>query len=123
MDRAIAIEELNVVAWLLANAAMVDVSNLRADSLQGARVIAGCDCGCASIDFVRAGEIVDSSIAADALTFWPDGSRGGVILWAGQDRILGIELYDVDPSSSHRFPTVDVLRRWEDFYEEDGSAR
>ncbi len=29
----------------------------------------------------------------------------------------------VDPQSSHRFPTVDVLRRWDDFYAEDGPAR
>jgi hypothetical protein len=56
-------------------------------------------------------------ILAEAFALWPDGAKVGVILWGAEGRLLGIELYELDPGLD-RFPTVQVLRRWEDYFVE-----
>lgn len=118
-DRPISSEELELVRWLLENCAFRDVSSFSARSLEGARVVSGCSCGCSSVDFVQGGGRVGSIILAEAFALWSDGIRAGVVLWARQDTVTGIEVYDMDPDSSHRSLTPDVLRRWEDFYPPD----
>jgi hypothetical protein len=85
--RPISPEELDVVRWLLANGAMKDVSAYHVESLRSARVVPGCACGCASIDF-EPGEpraqpanrpaLRGSNILAEAFALWPDGARAGV---------------------------------------------
>ena len=37
------------------------------------------------------------------------------MLWGNAGRLLGIELYEQDPVAD-RFPTIESLRRWEDYY-------
>jgi hypothetical protein len=49
-------------------------------------VVAACPCGCASIDFVYAGStktagLRSTSIIAEAITRWADGTQAGVMLW------------------------------------------
>jgi len=39
------------------------------------------------------------------------------------DSISGIEVHDLDPDASHRFPTADMLRKWEDFHAVRGDIR
>ena len=118
-DRPISSQELEMVRWLLERCAFRDVSSFSAQSLEGARVVSGCSCGCSSVDFVQDGNWCGSIILAEAFALWPDGIRAGVMLWARAGAITGIEVYDMDPDSSHRSLTPDVLRRWEDFYPPD----
>jgi hypothetical protein len=125
--RPVSPEEIEVVRWLLANGAMRDVSAYQADSLRGAEVVAACPCGCASIDFVVAGAPEEprppraSQIIAEAITRWPDGAQAGVMLWGEPGRVHGIELYELGGDDvAHRSPTVESLRRWEDYYDGDG---
>ena len=118
--RTITPQEIEVVRWLLANGAMKDVSDYHAESLEGCEVVSACPCGCASIDFVYPGATPTAglrypSILAEAITRWPDGNEAGVMLWADPGRLLGIELYEHDPVAD-RFPTIESLRRWEDYY-------
>jgi hypothetical protein len=126
-ERRITTEEIEVVSWLLANASMKDVSEYRVEHLADAHVVSSCRCGCASIDFVfneggagvatgTAG-LRSTAILAEAFAQWPDGARAGVMLWAAEGKLLGIELYDLGSDASRRFPTVEVLRRWEDCFE------
>jgi len=106
---------------------MKDVSEYRAEHLADARVVSSCTCGCASIDFVAnegsegvapgTAGLRSTAIVAEAFTDWPDGARAGVMLWAAEGKLLGVELYDLGSDASRRFPTVDVLRRWEDYFE------
>jgi hypothetical protein len=125
-ERRILPDELAVVRWLLANAANKDVSDYEPEALEGSSVVQGCTCGCASIDFVygepakpedarrvrRANDII-----AEGFALWPDGARAGVMLWGSEGRFLGIELYDLGGGEAmRRFPTLQVLRRWEDYY-------
>jgi hypothetical protein len=118
--RTISAHEIDVVRWLLANGAMKDVSEYHAESLEGCEVVSACPCGCASIDFLFPGStktagLRSTSILAEAITRWPDGTQAGVMLWGNEGRLLGIELYEQDPVAD-RFPTIESLRRWEDYY-------
>ena len=121
-QRKISPEEIEVVRWLLAHGAMKDVSAYRAESLEGCAVVSACPCGCASIDFVYPGSTEtagtrSTSIIAEAIVRWFDGTQAGVMLWGDTGRLLGIELYELGGDDiARRFPTVGSLRRWEDCY-------
>ncbi|HXJ21204.1 MAG TPA: hypothetical protein VMT03_13310 [Polyangia bacterium] len=101
---------------------MKDVSEYNADSLQGCYAVSACPCGCASVDFVYPGStrtagLKATSIIAEAITRWPDGAQAGVMLWGSTGMILGIELYELGGADiARRFPTLESLRRWEDYY-------
>lgn len=120
--RTISPDEIEVVRWLLAHGAMKDVSEYRADSLEGCEVFSACPCGCASIDFVYTGSTKtagqrSTSIIAEAIARWFDGTQAGVMLWGNMGSLLGIELYELGGDDiARRFPTVGALRRWEDYY-------
>jgi hypothetical protein len=124
-ERQITSDELDVVRWLLVNAANKDVSEYSAESLQGAAVVVACPCGCASIDFSFGEDPADvpvdvrraTDIVAEGFALWPDGTRAGVMLWGRRGQLLGIELYDLGADAARRFPTVQVLRRWEDYFD------
>lgn len=125
--RPVSPDEVEVVRWLLANGAMKDVSAYQAESLRGADVVPACSCGCASIDFVVADapkeRSVGSNIIAEAIARWPDGAQAGVMLWGDAGRFLGVELFEMGGDDvARRFPTVDSLRRWEDYYGADGES-
>jgi hypothetical protein len=126
--RPISSHELDVVRWLLANGALKNVSEYRVESLQDARVVPCCTCGCASIDFhtndpnatgTQRPRLRGSNILAEAFTLWPDGFRAGVMLWGTEGRLIGIELYELGGGAIDRFPTLETLRRWEDYYGPD----
>jgi hypothetical protein len=120
--RTISPDEIEVVRWLLAHGAMKDVSEYRAESLEGCEVVSACPCGCASIDFVYPGSnktagLRSTSIIAEGIARWFDGTQAGVMLWGNTGRLLGIELYELGGDDiARRFPTVGALRRWEDYY-------
>jgi hypothetical protein len=101
---------------------MKDVSEYHAESLEGCEIVSACPCGCASIDFVYSGStrtagLRATSIIAEAITRWPDGAQAGVMLWGNAGRLLGIELYELGGDDiARRFPTVEALRRWEEYY-------
>ena len=58
-----------------------------------------------------------TSIIAEAIARWFDGTQSGVMLWGNMGRLLGIELYELGGDDiARRFPTVGALRRWEDYY-------
>jgi hypothetical protein len=123
-ERQIVPDEADVVRWLLANAANTDVSAYSAESLTNATVVSACTCGCASIDFSFGEDAADvtrddlraTEIIAEGFAVWPDGARAGVMLWGKRGRLLGIELYDLGSDAARRFPTVQVMRRWEEYY-------
>jgi hypothetical protein len=58
---------------------------------------------------------------AEGFALWPDGRRTGVMLWGRKGRLLSVELYDLG-ADLRRFPTVEVLRRWEDYFDEHGAG-
>ena len=130
VERKVSADELDVVNWLLVNAATQDVSKYRAESLEEAFVVSACSCGCASIDFVlgegAAGNrspLRSTSIIAEAYTLWSDGTRAGVMLWGTEGRLLGVELCELGGGGLDRFPTVQALRRWETYVDDRATGR
>lgn len=112
-SRRITSREADVIRWLLASARTEPAIGI--DSMIDDLVVSGsCACGCSSIDLDRGDGFRDASIAADAVAVWPDGARAGVVLWSRDGRIVALELYDMDPDSSHRFPDVSMLRTFAD---------
>jgi hypothetical protein len=42
------------------------------------------------------------------------------MLWGNTGRLLGIELYELGGDDiTRRFPTIEALRPWEDYYPQD----
>jgi hypothetical protein len=38
------------------------------------------------------------------------------MLWGSEGRFVGVELHELGGGAIDRFPTLDTLRRWEDYY-------
>ena len=119
MDRAIEPNEAEVVNWLLDHAS-VDVTAYRLNPVQELRVVGGCDCGCATLDFVA--ERQGAEILADELAVYPDGQQAGLILWGREGKIMSLEVYDCSPGSSQRFPTVSNLCTWDELGRRDSAG-
>jgi hypothetical protein len=112
MDRAISLNEVNVVHWLLDHA-LVDVTGYRLHAVEELRVVGRCGCGCASLYFEPEGQRGKVHMLADELAVYPDGQQAGLILWGRDGKIVWLEVYDMQPESSHRIPDVSNLCTWE----------
>ena len=112
MDRQISPHEAAVVEWLLDHAAMRDVTPYRTSAVRDLRVLKGCQCGCASLDF-QPQAWGGAQIIADAIARYEDGQEAGLILWGRNGEIVLLEVYDFHPGASHRFPQISELLRWE----------
>ena len=85
--------------------------------LNGAFVVPGCGCGCPSFDF----ESVGGSLApppyptrhlADGYAQSHDGHDLGLILWAEEGRLLGLEVYGYEPIEPFELPALDTVWIW-----------
>ena len=91
--RSISEAEAAVVERTLAVAATDPSASALLGQVRSLQVVAHCGCGCASIDFripVR-GQI--ASIVADAIAKAPDGEQLGLIVWALDNQLSGLEVY------------------------------
>jgi hypothetical protein len=111
MKRPVTPEEAAVIQWLLVHPGPREPTSLAGLAVSELCVVATCDCGCRSVDFVldRTGE----RQVRDACISFADGVQGGVILWAIGDALAALEFYDRDEGASRRVPTVSELRTWE----------
>jgi len=117
MDRPITPTEAAVIRWLLDNAAVGDVAAYRDPPLDELRVGPNrCDCGCSSLYFEPA-RLGGAVMIADAIALYPDEQMAGLILWAKDQKIAWLEIYDCHPVASHRFPEIANLRPWEEMGE------
>ena len=71
-------------------------------------VVDRCDCGCASVDFLPDGPF--GEIVADAYGRTTSGIDVGVILWAREGAVSGLEVYMLGSSDTDELPTVDSLQ-------------
>jgi hypothetical protein len=59
------------------------------------KVVARCECGCASVDFDAPTSDERSGIVADATGRTPKGGQVGIIVWGRSDAITALEIYDL----------------------------
>lgn len=111
MERPITLGEVQVVKWLLDHA-LVDVSQYRVHRVEELHVFGGCTCGCASLYFEPEGQLGKTQMLADELAVYPEGQQAGLILWGREGKIVWLEVYDMQPNSSHRVPEISNLCTW-----------
>jgi hypothetical protein len=74
-------------------------------------VVGRCHCGCPSIDLAATGPPSDGRpvplVLADAES--PEGIQVGVILWARDGRLSGLEVHPWEASGSFRLPHPETL--------------
>ena len=108
--RPASLEERELIGWLLRHAATTpDVDPFLAQ-IPDLHVVGMCGCGCPSIDFQVGGQDAVASIIADAEGNSPEGIAVGVMLWAREGRLSGLEVYDVEGDQQFRLPRPEMLK-------------
>ena len=97
-DRPLTSHEVALTRWLLAHGEPSAAAFC--DQLAGARVVARCPCGCASVDFTIDGQRAPAgtgmAILADYEWRGSAGELFGVFAFAQGDLLGGIEVWSVD---------------------------
>ena len=79
--------------------------------LESAEVVGGCGCGCPSVDLLVASAVTDAApspvLLADAES--PEGVAVGVILWARNGQLSGLEVHPWDGTDVIRLPRPETL--------------
>jgi len=93
-------------------AAATDPSALElASQISQLRVIGGCGCGCASVEFRQPTQGQSAVIVADAEATTHSGEQIGLLVWAIEGQLSGLEVYSYsdapaplpDPESIGRY--------------------
>jgi hypothetical protein len=79
------------------------------------QVVGVCGCGCATVNFQAEAEAIaaddagaDSRVVSEALGTTPSGIGIGLLLWARDDRLSGLEVYACG-GAMDELPLVDTL--------------
>ena len=110
--RAISEAEGPVLERALALAAVDPSAAHLLSQVRTLQVIGRCGCGCASVDFQRPPPGQVPSIVADAVAKGPNGEHMGLIVWALEDRISGLEVYNFSEDSAP-LPLLDSICSYE----------
>lgn len=91
--RAISDAEADVIERVLAVAATDASVEGLIEQVRALQVIGRCDCGCASVEFCRPAPGQMPRIVADVVAESPDGEGVGLIVWALDNHLSGLEVY------------------------------
>jgi len=91
--RAITDDELAVLERALAVAATEEGAPHLAMQARSLQVVGRCECGCASVDFLASPPGKTPRVVADAVAKSPTGEDLGVIVWAHEGSLVGLEVY------------------------------
>jgi hypothetical protein len=108
--RLASLEERQLVEWLLRNAATTADATSFLEQVPDLHVVGGCGCGCPSVDFKVGGQDAVASIIADAEGTSPEGLPVGVMLWAKNGRISGLEVYPFEDTERLGLPGLETLK-------------
>ena len=98
-NRPINDDEVRVIRTALQRCPEIPEAAALVPTLGDLRVVGGCECGCASVDFAVAKPEQRKPIA-DGLGMLADGERVGVIVWGTSDAVTGLEIYDMSASAT-----------------------
>jgi hypothetical protein len=93
-NRPINADELRIIRAALERCAEIPSVSALVASLDELRVVGGCECGCASVNFSVAPPEHKKPIA-DGRGILPNGFRVGVIVWGTPEAVTGLEVYDM----------------------------
>jgi hypothetical protein len=94
--------EIAVVEAALAVAPISHRASFLRRGAHSLRVRASCDCGCASVDFEMTPVRGSCRLVADGVGRTPSGGRVGILIWALDDRVSGLEVYDLGAGQDDR---------------------
>ena len=95
--------------WLLNNAAVhPELTPTFLSQVSTLYVVDACGCGCPSVDFAFRDQLI-RAIVADAEGVSPEGEQVGVILWASEAVLSGLEVYSFSGVESFGLPPLDTL--------------
>jgi hypothetical protein len=109
-ERDLSHEERSLARWMLMHG--VPEGREFLDQLEGARVVARCPCGCASVDFGIAGEPPPSGglrILGDFL-YGEEADLAGAFIFERAGVLAGIEVYGLVAEAPRQLPEPDQLR-------------
>jgi len=98
-NRPINDDEVRVIRAALECCAEIPEARGLVATVESLRVIDGCQCGCASVDFALTTPTQRRPIA-DGLGILPNGERVGVIVWGTPEAVTGLEIYDMSASAT-----------------------
>ncbi len=73
----------------------INITNELLDSIDTLKVVARCDCGCASVDFEKPDELSKTKPIANAIGVTPSRGEVGIIIWGTEKMIAGLEIYNL----------------------------
>jgi hypothetical protein len=91
--RPISDAEAQVVERALSVAATDPSASDLLVQVRSLQIVGRCGCGCASVDFRVPAQGQIASIVADAIAKASDGERIGLIVWALDNELSGLEVY------------------------------
>jgi len=98
-NRPINDDEVRVIRAALERCAEIPEAPVLVPTLSKLRVVGGCECGCASVDFAVATPEQRQPIA-EGLGILANGEHVGVIIWGTPDGVTGLEIYDMSASAT-----------------------
>ena len=98
-NRPINDDEVRVIGAALQRCAEIPEASALVPTLPNLRVVGGCECGCASVDFAITTPEQRRPIA-DGLGILTNGECVGVIVWGTPDAVTGLEIYDMSASAT-----------------------
>ena len=107
-------DELRVIRSALECCAETPEVSELVPTLANLRVVGGCECGCASVDFAATTPEQRQPIA-DGLGILTNGEHVGVIVWGTSTVVTGLEIYDMSATASGLpLSQVKSIVRWEE---------
>jgi hypothetical protein len=93
-NRSLTSHEEELLRWVLTHGQRGAEAHIAA--IAGLRVVGGCDCGCASIDFIEDAPGFGLEVLSDHQWRDKQGNLFGVFAFAKAGRIAGLEVWSVD---------------------------
>ena len=99
ISRPISVEEVRIIRTALLSCAVIPEAPGLLATLGNLHVVGGCECGCASVQFVIKTTEYRRPIA-EGLGILPNGDCVGVMVWGNAEEVTGLEIYDLSAVAS-----------------------
>jgi hypothetical protein len=106
--RKISEAESAVLVRSLSVAAIDDIAQTLIKQVHALQIVGCCGCGCASVDFLHPTQGQKASVIADADATTALGEYIGILVWAIDNKLSGLELYSYSDTPA-QLPVLDSI--------------